>query len=198
MKASRQDRVVLWFVLVGAIVYSLVTLVFGVGHSVQVMFAAETPVAMLTSAPVPTNLNGDATIASGSFTDAALTVGGLSDFARVMLSAGNLLGVLTSLAVSLAVAYFCWSLVRARPFRRSLTIATLTAGMAMVFGGILSQAVTGFGTMQTALDIDPTQAVFDVGFWFDPALLFGGFAILALGIAFQLGERLQRDTEGLI
>src|SRR5690606_14273161 len=111
---------------------------------------------------------------------------------------GAVLAVVANLTVSLAVAYFCWSLLRARPFRRSVTVTALVAGMALLFGGLLSQAATGFGTMQAALDIDPTHSVFDVGFWFDPAPLFGGFAIMALGIAFQLGERLQRDTEGLV
>lgn len=199
MKGSQGDRAVLWTVLVGAIAYALVTLIFRAGYVTQVMFAAgETPVALLTSAAVPTDLGGDATIVSGSFTDAALTVSGLSTFARVMLSIGAGVGLIASLAVAVAVAYFCWSLLRARPFRRSLTIATLVAGTAMSIGGLLSQALTGFGMMQAALDIDPAVTVFDVGFWFDPAPLIGGFAIMALGIAFQLGERLQRDTEGLV
>lgn len=199
MNVSRGDRIVLWFVLAGALGYSLVTLIVGAGHSAQVMFAAgETPLSLLASTPAPTDLGGGAAIVSARFTDASLTVSGLSTFARVMLSTGAVVGVITSLAVSLAVTYFCWSLLRARPFRRSVTVTALVAGIALLFGGLLSQAATGFGTMQAASDIDPAHAVFDMAFWFDPAPLFGGFAIMALGVAFQLGERLQRDTEGLV
>lgn len=199
MRVSQGDRVVLWFVFAGALAYSLVTLVFGAGHSAQLIFAAgETPVSLLASVPAPTDFDGDAVIVSGGFTDASLTVSGLSTFARVMLSTGAVLAVVATLTVSLSVAYFCWSLLRARPFRRSVTVTALVAGMAMLFGGLLSQAATGFGTIQAAADIDPDHAVFDMGFWFDPAPLFGGFAIMALGVAFQLGERMQRDTEGLV
>ncbi|MHA6693381.1 hypothetical protein [Homoserinimonas sp. A520] len=199
MKSSQSDRIALWLVLLAALAYSVATLIFGMAHGAQVAFApGETPVGLLASAPVPTDLDGEATIVSGSFTDASLTVSGLSTFARVMLSIGVAVGLVASLAVSLAIAYFCWSLLRARPFRRSLTVAAIIAGTALSVGGLLGQAAIGFGTMQAALDVDPAGAVFEAGFWFDPAPLLGGFAILALGIAFQLGERLQRDTEGLV
>lgn len=198
MRPSRSDRVVLWVILVGALAYSAGTIVVGGTQSMQTFFAAgETPVALLTSVEVPTT-EGDATIVSGTFTDTSLTVSGLSDFARGMLGTGVVLGTLTALAVSLSVAFFCGSLLRRRPFRRSLTITALVAGIALLFGGLLGQAATGFGTMQAAFDLDPSGAIFDPGFWFDTTPLLGGFAIMALGIAFQLGERLQHDTEGLV
>lgn len=198
MRPSRSDRGVLWAVLIGAVAYAAVALVTGATHSMQVFFVAgETPVALLTSVEVP-QTEGTATMISGAFTDASVTASGLSGFARGMLGTGVLLGMLTALTVSLALAYFCVSLLRKRPFRRSLTIAALIAGAALLFGGLLGQAATGFGTMQAALDLDSAAEIFEVGFWFDVTPLFGGFAIMALGVAFQLGERLQRDTEGLV
>jgi hypothetical protein len=41
------------------------------------------------------------------------------------------------------------------------------------------------------------------GFWpvagrFDPSFLGPAFALLLVGLAFEFGERLQRETEGLV
>lgn len=199
MRASRGDRAVLWVVFGGALLYSAITAALGAIRSyVTFVAAGETPVALFASQEVPTGLGGSAAIVSGSFTDAALVVTGLSDGVRALLGTGAVLATLTSLAVSLAVAYFLWALLKERPFRASVTVAAMIAGGALLLGGLLHQAVTGFGTMQAAVELDPEGAVFDIGMWFDLTPLFGGFAIMALGFAFQLGERLQRETDGLV
>jgi hypothetical protein len=94
-------------------------------------------------------------------------------------------------------ALFCLRLAGGRAFERG------TARLILIGTGIL--AVGWFvGTMLTNMTVNGAlSAVSDytydgVVFSTDFVPLFGVLALAAIGAAFQIGERLQRDTEGLV
>lgn len=189
---SRGDRVALWLILAGAAAFSALTVVFGLLHGIGLFVSGQAAVTLLTASELPADVS--ALVVAGEFSHATV-VAELSAGARALLGTGALLATLTSLAVSLPIAYLCWSLLHRAPFRRSLFIAVLAAGAALSIGSTLHQAVTGFGQMMAGAELG---APFLVGFEFDPVPILGGFAVLALALAFQIGQRMQRDTEGLV
>lgn len=94
-------------------------------------------------------------------------------------------------------ALFCLRLARGRAFERG------TARLILIGTGIL--AVGWFaGTMLTNMTVNGAlSAVSDytydgVVFSTDFVPFFGVLALAAIGAAFQIGERLQRETEGLV
>ncbi|MGB4778377.1 hypothetical protein [Microbacterium sp.] len=107
-----------------------------------------------------------------------------------------------AVGVGLATAAFALVLVRIvhrKPFHRTATAASVVAGCATIFGSMLSQSVGGFGRMMAATELGPSLGGFpEPAFLLEPLPVVVGFGILALAYVFQAGERLQRDTEGLV
>jgi len=163
----------------------------------------ETTMSLLTRAEVPyryeAHTDAGAGIMSAGFDSATVVAGGLSDGTRALLTGGVIADAVAT-AVSIgAVAWFLLLLIRNRPFHRSLVAASLAAGSALLIGGILSAGLGGLGRMQAAVELNPLAGgVFKVGFLVDPWPAVAGLGVLALAFVFRRGERLQRDTEGLV
>jgi hypothetical protein len=62
--------------------------------------------------------------------------------------------------------------------------------------GIASQLVGWWARVVILNEMDSVQ--FSRGFTFDPAVVTAGLAVALVAVAFRYGERLQRDTEGLV
>ncbi|WP_454295437.1 hypothetical protein [Salana multivorans] len=98
-----------------------------------------------------------------------------------------------------SAAYVLWGIVRHRPFHRRSHLAAIVAGASLTFGSLLSQGVGGIGLMMAADELnDALGGVALPAFELDPLPIISGLAIVALSYVFRAGERLQRDTEGLI
>ncbi len=110
---------------------------------------------------------------------------------------------LEALIISVVAAILGITIVRigqGRPFQRLLYRLGITAGGAMAIGGLIVELLGGGGRMAIASEINARlgDERFITGFTIDPALIAMGFAVIALATVFLLGERLQRDTEGLV
>ncbi|MCR2808128.1 MULTISPECIES: hypothetical protein [unclassified Microbacterium] len=164
------------------------------------MAGGRTPVGLLTDAEVPhVGSAGGAGIESATFESAWVIATGLSDSTRGLVAAGVGFGALTAAITAGAVAYFFLLLLWKRPFHRSLVVATQIAGSALLLGSLLSGGLGGLGRMMAASELNPIAGdVFLVAFSFEPGVLLAGVAVLALSFVFGRGQRLQRDTEGLI
>lgn len=105
-------------------------------------------------------------------------------------------------AVDGAIARFLFLFAAQRPFQRSLFVTTLSCGIALILGPIIATGLRGLGLMQSAFELNPlAHDVFLAGFTIDAtaAVIPGiGFVVLALAYVFRAGERMQRDTEGLV
>jgi hypothetical protein len=101
----------------------------------------------------------------------------LSDDLMVKLWVHHLLGFLLTAVLASAVIYLCVRLLTGRPFARSLTAAAVTVSLTLIFVG------SGVDVMG---EIIRNQVHFE-----------------ALGdgipeVAFRIGDRLSRDTRGLV
>ena len=94
-------------------------------------------------------------------------------------------------------AMFCVRLARAQVFTRgTYRLTYLAAGVLTVgwfVGGILTNMTTN-GALSAISDYSYDAVTFDVG-W---KQFLGVLVLAAVGVALQVGERLQRDTDGLV
>jgi hypothetical protein len=159
-----------------------------------------------------------ASVASGGFSLAEVTVSGLGTDARLLLAAGHTLQGLTFTVIALVVAVLCHRLLSGTAFKPALSRSVSITAMVIAVGGVLWQVcywiggslasaqvltVTGWQSddpraadpnfdMTTGLP-EPTFAM-TIDFW----PIFLGLALAAVAAAFRHGERLERDTEGLV
>jgi len=97
--------------------------------------------------------------------------------------------------------YLSWRLLRAKPFKKSLTVVFITAGAALMIGNILSIGFDSFGRVLLVSELLGDEKI--GGFWpmavqADLAPIGFGLALLIVACAFEYGERLTRETDGLV
>jgi hypothetical protein len=201
---TRGDRGGLWIILVLASAYALVVLVTGVISALDygpVFAGGPTGLAVLADAALPTTaLDGTATLLDGSFTTASLTVEGLGTGAVTLLVSANIVASLTELILIGAVIFLSIRLLRHRPFLRSVTVAAIIAAATVIIGGITSQTLHGIAQMQVVSELtnDIRSTALLPGFSLDPTPFAVGFGLAVVATAFQVAERLQLDTDGLV
>lgn len=193
-------RGVVWAILVGAALAALYTLVFGALDIVGGLTAGEVTVQLLASEPLPTAANAsDVTIVSGSFETAVVVLHGLPGYIGALATTAKISGLLSSTAVTVAIALIGWALVRGTVFRRSLATWVTIAGGILLLGFLLSEALGAFSAMLVAKELNAGVSPF----WSLAGVVDGGgyvtgVVLMLAGLAFQYGEHLQRDTQGLV
>lgn len=193
------ERGILGLFVAAAAVVGILLLLPPIRQIAQIA-AGTTPVGLLTDAEVPHSASAaGAGIESATFETAWVLATGLGDATRGLVAAGIGFGALTAATTAGAIVYFFLLLMWKRPFHRSLLVATQIAGGALLVGSVLSGGLGGLGRMMAASELNPISGdVFLVGFSFEPGVLLAGVAVLALSFVFDRGQRLQRDTEGLV
>lgn len=164
-----------------------------------------------------------AVIVSGGVDRATLTIHGLSWEARSLLSLETLLQVATVVFLAWVIRRLARNIQAGAPFAR-LSRPLVQAAAVLFGGGFLWSIAGGVGAYMAGrealeihgwygpdsvlggLPLDPNTALSYLG-WPQPADWSINFSILPfavavvltlLGLAFRTGERLQKDTEGLI
>jgi hypothetical protein len=136
---------------------------------------------------------------TGTFATANVDVTGLSGQAVGFSLAAAIANALTELALCALIAILAWRLLRRGFFRRALSNAVAAAGTVLAGGSIVSQACIALGTSQAALDINgPGKGYWPLEASFDPTIPVFGIVLILVGLAFEYGTRLQKDTEGLV
>ena len=208
-----------------AIAYAALTLVFTVISVVATLISeaveVSIPVTRFWPEPYPwitIEQGPSASVTDGGFFLAEVTAVGLGTDARLLLAAGHALQGLTLTVIAVTVALLCHRLLDGMPFRPVLSRTVNVAAVAIAVGGLLWQvcfwiggsiasaqvlSVTGWTSddpraQDPSFDFatglpEPTFAM-TIDFW----PLFLGLALAAVAAAFRYGERLQRDTEGLV
>lgn len=201
---SKPDRVGLLTIQLIALVLAAVALAAGAITAATALTSESFDMILPAAASLPDGVIGDpeATgaprILNGEFTAATASVAGLSTGVRILFAAGAGVGALVFVALALSVAYLCGRLYKGNPFGTSVTRTFWFAAGALAIGGLLSQGMLGFST-RLALDelrLDPVQ--FPLEMHFDLLPIVAGLALLLVASAFQLGERMQHDTKGLV
>jgi hypothetical protein len=104
---------------------------------------------------------------------------------------------LTWIALLVVAALFCLRLARAQVFTRS-TARLLYAGAAILTAGWVLGSLFSNMTSNGALSAISDYSYDSVTFSVNLAAAIGALALAAVGLAVQLGERLQRETDGLV
>lgn len=197
----RSERLSLLFFALVAALFGIAMAISSVGAIVEMLAGAETPVALSANQAVPLDAaTGTAALVRGTFDSANVVISGLDFGSRALLAGGILIRALSYLALATTVVILCVGLYRGRPFTRSVTWVLTMASLTLMAGGILGSALTVAGQFMIAsqLNSDPTMSVFPLAGNADLVPLFIGIGLGAVAAAFDIGERLQRDTEGLV
>jgi len=142
-------------------------------------------------------------VLQSDYASAHVTVEGLPFFARLLLVLEGALPALATVGVCAVAWWLGVSLIRSRPFRRSMSTAIGIAAILVMAAGLLGQATGDFGRSIAVAHLaegDPhvTTVLWSFLFEFDLAPVGWGFALALIATAFQLGTRLQKDAEGLV
>lgn len=108
---------------------------------------------------------------------------------------------------TVALCAFAWwlgvSLIRSRPFRASMGWMLGLASCLVLAGGLFGQLAGGIGRAVAVQDLANADPEVEDVLWtflvqLDLAPVGWAFALALVATAFQLGTRMQRDTEGLV
>lgn len=170
----------------------------------------------------PRNVSFDqgplAHITGGSIDHATLALTGLGVPTRILLIAAALVLAAVSVTIALALSRIAASTLHGAPFGHGIARVVVIAAIAIVIGGTLASVLQQWGEWSAAQDAfavtswsathvtDPNTTLASLG-WptpgdfalqipFLPLLL--GLGLGAVAAVFRAGERLQRDTAGLV
>ncbi|MGN7861806.1 hypothetical protein ACTJI8_14595 [Microbacterium sp. 22303] len=142
-------------------------------------------------------------VLQSDYASAHVTVEGIPFFARLLLVLEGALPALATIGVCAVAWWLGVSLIRSRPFRRSMSTAIGIAACLVMVGGVLGQLAGAIGRAAVVDHLsvgDPsvTHVLWPFLLELDLAPLGWGFALALIATAFQLGARLQQDAEGLV
>jgi len=167
---------------------------FGLAPAISLPVHDGDPVKVLAQAPA---------VLQSNYASVHVTIEGLPFFARLLLVLEGALPALATVGVCAVAWWLGVSLIRSRPFRRSMSVATGIAACLVMAGGVLGQLAGAVGRSLAVSHLAEGDPHVHTVLW--PFLLeldlapFGwGFALALVATAFQLGTRLQKDTEGLV
>lgn len=196
--AHRADRITMQVIGGLVVVLTLALTVQSFIAAGVYLWASPVTVGLLADTSTPTS----GPVSAATFDTVYVTTEALSMGARVCFAVGSVLLGLTALAVGGALAWLMFGASSGRPFRAGLYRFTLAAAFALFLGPLLSTAISGFGSMQAAVELDayvpdvliPGWSVSSWGF----AIPLIGLALMVLAYVFRYMQRLERDTKGLV
>lgn len=210
---TRIERVFLRVIAAGALLVAALAVVAGVAGTASIASDDRTEVRnMLIANPeTPAFTDGIDAIADARYESVSVTVDGLNGEARAWLVAEHLAATLLTLGLALVVAWVALRLTAGRPFVRSATIALGSTAILVSACGLIEQTAAAIGRAEvvTFLGVDEVGAGGNAenpsyegfvafGLNLDLAPIGWGVALIVIAGAFELGQRLQRDTEGLV
>ncbi len=185
-RLSLADRIAFLVIAVIAGLLGLVALGDGIWRTIA-LAAGDGPVDLIAHAPVPGNV--------GNVSGATVASDALGEGVRALLVTASAISLLVAAVISGAVVVFLVMTAQGTPFHRVLYPVVLTTGLVMSLGGILAGGIDGLARMMAGGELgEPYVPGFELhlGPW------AFGFVVLAAAYVIRAGERLQRDTDGLV
>ncbi|WP_404430608.1 hypothetical protein LG299_12240 [Microbacterium lacus] len=158
----------------------------------------------------PAFLDGVAEVTDARYTAAFIEVSGLPAGSLWLLYLEQVLPSFTTVAIAVAVAWIALALLTGRPFTKSLPAAISIAGLAVMVGGLGTQIAAAFARASVveflgARDVTagsdgsgPHDGFALLSLSLDLAPVGWAFGLLMVAAAFQIGTRLQHETDLLV
>jgi hypothetical protein len=194
------NTVVLWIILIVTALGTLATLGMGIGSVVSLLVSKSASLTLLVDKKLPAEaLGGGHTVAHGTYHDADVQAN-LHPDAVGFLTTADISATLVQAALFGIVALLAWRLLRGRAFRRSLANAISFAGSVVIVGELVTVEASGIAAGLTASALNHAAGVqfWPLEFTLDFSNVGIGFLLLVIGLAFEYGARLQKETEGLV
>ncbi len=191
------EKTILGFIAGAAAAIAIIDLVLLVPRIVDLVTSGPTTLigATLTRPLEPEFASPDVTGAVARTAD--VTVSTLPGGAVAALIAAAIVTSLLTIGICLVVAWLCLRVFLGKPFVRSATWGIGAAAILVLLGGLGGPLLTGIAYAETASALDlPELEPFVVTI--DLAPLGWTFALAVVAAAFEIGQRLQRDTEALV
>jgi hypothetical protein len=135
-------------------------------------------------------------IAGGTGGPITTTVTGASAGTVAIFVLATVVGLLAQLALAVFAVRLLERLRAGHPFARSAWRDVAATSAALLLLGVVSQLLAWWS--RVAVITDAGGGTFSTAFVFEPLTVTIGLALALVAVAFRFGERLQRDTEGLV
>jgi hypothetical protein len=195
--ANLTEKFILGAIAGGAAAIAIVDLVFLVQRIVDLVTPGPT---VLTGAVLDTPIDvasESPAVTAASADTVTLTVAELPGAAITALVAAAVVGTLLTVGICAVVAWLCVRVLLAKPFVRSATWGIGIVAILVLLAGLGGPLLTGIAHAEAAQALDITElAPFMVTV--DLAPLGWTFALTVVAAAFEIGQRLQRDQDGLV
>lgn len=205
------DRRGLRAITIGALLVGIVNLVVFAVRSFYILTANTLSVAGLAIANSgsPDFVDGVASISSATYDSVTLAIDAPSAAVRWLMVSETALNTMLGIGLSVIVYILGTQLLKERPFARSATRSTLAAAILVMGVGTLTPLLHAIVNAEVVKFLgDAVLATNDTGFTNEGLLVFGvildfsplawGLALGVVAAAFEFGQRLQRETDGLI
>jgi hypothetical protein len=195
------EKVILGIIAGAAAAIGVVEVVLTVGRVIGTLTDRVVTVAGIalaeTAAPVFTEAS--ARVVTADYDSVTLAIEGLPTNIRALLVAAFVLGTLVTIGVCAAVAWLCLRVFLGRPFVTSATWAIGLVAILIIAGQLGSALLTSIANAEIASYLGAAGDQLPV-FLAEVTLapLGWGLALAVVAAAFEIGQRLQRETEGLV
>jgi len=152
------------------------------------------------NASAPELVSAAPDIAAAQYETIALTVDGLPPTVRAYLIAATVLASLLTIGICAAVAWLCFRVFVGRPFVTSATWGVGIVAILVFLAGPVSSTLTSIAQAETLtfLGLGDEEGLIAFSWTVDLAPLGWALALTIVAAAFEIGQRMQRDTEGLV
>ncbi|WP_426188095.1 hypothetical protein [Microbacterium sp. TWP3-1-2b2] len=198
---SLSEAVALGLVATGAVSIGVASVFGAVGAGIEI-FGSPVPVSLPVDGAQMASLSDADGIAAAEYTQSVVSFESLDAGTRWLLLAEAALPALATVIVCASLWWLGLSLIRQRAFRRSMVPMLATAALALIVTGMTGPLFGAIARAQVVEQLAASGADTE-GFWMflyelNPASIGWGIALALVGTAFEVGQRLQRETEGLV
>jgi len=201
--SAQSTRLVLRVAFVVALLVMLAVAASAVAVAVETIRTGVVTTSLEMRGDLPAQADaGPADLRSGAYRTADVAVGELSGGIVAMHVVRIALDASVGIALAGTVAILARRLLRPDPLARRVSLVVTLAGGTVMIAALLSLGVgTGVAWLVGGELNDPLDTL--EGFWpvvaeVDLSTIALGFALMIVGLVVEHGERLQRDTRGLV
>ena len=195
------EKTILGMIAGASAAIGVVEVVFLVGRIASLATAPSNTVSgiQLLDVAAPAYSSGTELVTAATFDTLSLSIVGLPPAARGFLIAAEVSSSALVIGICAVLAWLCLRVFVGRPFVRSATWGIGIVAVLVVAGGFGSSILRGIAHAEIALFLDLTDGALPIlSLPLDPAPLGWSAALAVVAGAFELGQRMQRDTETLV